>query len=262
MREKCGMLGHARRDQHRGERCGPCSAGADRGGSEQPAKARLAGADHPGDGGRAAAPRRSCAAPGCPSPASGAGRSGSCAKASTGCCATRPASPACRPCRQAVVERVVALTLGEPPGEATHWTGRAMAAASGVSLRSVQRIWAAHGLQPHRVRPSSCPPIRRSPPSSRTSSACTSIRRRTPGALGRREVPDPGARPDPAGAADQEGPGRHHDPSMHVPRWARAFLNDLASSSAAAIYPASSCSAKAAGPDVIRGPAPNHDYGF
>jgi transposase len=27
-----------------------------------------------------------------------------------------------------------------------------MAAASGVSLRSVQRIWAAHGLQPHRVR--------------------------------------------------------------------------------------------------------------
>ena len=52
----------------------------------------------------------------------------------------------------AVVDRVVALTLGDPPGETTHWTGRAMAAASGVSLRSVQRIWAAHGLQPHRVR--------------------------------------------------------------------------------------------------------------
>ena len=30
--------------------------------------------------------------------------------------------------------------------------GRAMAAVSGVSLRSVQRIWAAHGLQPHRIR--------------------------------------------------------------------------------------------------------------
>jgi hypothetical protein len=52
----------------------------------------------------------------------------------------------------ALVERVVALTLTEPPGEPTHWTGRAMAAASGVSLRSVQRIWAAHRLQPHRVR--------------------------------------------------------------------------------------------------------------
>jgi len=37
-------------------------------------------------------------------------------------------------------------------GETTHWTGRAMAQAVGVSHRSVQRIWAAHGLKPHRVR--------------------------------------------------------------------------------------------------------------
>jgi transposase len=50
------------------------------------------------------------------------------------------------------IDRVVALTLGDPPGETTHWTGRAMAGASGVSLRSVQRIWAAHGLEPHRIR--------------------------------------------------------------------------------------------------------------
>src|SRR5919204_1513509 len=60
--------------------------------------------------------------------------------------------PGLPPLPAALVERVVALTLTEPPGEATHWTGRAMAAATGVSLRSVQRIWAAHGLQPHRVR--------------------------------------------------------------------------------------------------------------
>src|SRR5215211_2126067 len=50
------------------------------------------------------------------------------------------------------VRRVLDLTLSEPPGEATHWTGRMMAKASGVSLRSVQRIWAAHGLKPHRIR--------------------------------------------------------------------------------------------------------------
>ncbi len=50
------------------------------------------------------------------------------------------------------VERVVAMTCGAPPGEATHWTGRAMATAVGISLRSVQRIWEAHRLQPHRVR--------------------------------------------------------------------------------------------------------------
>jgi transposase len=56
------------------------------------------------------------------------------------------------PLSKVVVERVVELTLAEPPGEATQWTGRAMAKAVGISLRSVQRIWAAHGLQPHRVK--------------------------------------------------------------------------------------------------------------
>ena len=60
--------------------------------------------------------------------------------------------PGLPPVLPAVIDRVVELTLAEPPGETTHWTGRAMAAASGISLRSVQRIWAAHGLQPHRVR--------------------------------------------------------------------------------------------------------------
>ena len=50
-----------------------------------------------------------------------------------------------------VVQMVVALTCREPPGEATHWTGRMMAKATGPSLRTVQRIWAAHRMQPHRV---------------------------------------------------------------------------------------------------------------
>ena len=51
-----------------------------------------------------------------------------------------------------VAERVVGLTFAAPPGETTHWTGAAMARAAGVSISSVQRIWRAHGLQPHRVR--------------------------------------------------------------------------------------------------------------
>src|SRR5690349_7904949 len=51
-----------------------------------------------------------------------------------------------------VAERVVALTMEEPPHEATHWTSAAMAEQAGVSVSSVQRIWRAHGLQPHRVR--------------------------------------------------------------------------------------------------------------
>ena len=51
-----------------------------------------------------------------------------------------------------IAERVVALTLAGPPADATHWTGAAMAKAIGISVSSVQRIWRAHGLQPHRVR--------------------------------------------------------------------------------------------------------------
>ena len=51
-----------------------------------------------------------------------------------------------------VNERVVALTMEEPPHEASHWTSAAMAEAVGISVSSVQRIWRGHGLQPHRVR--------------------------------------------------------------------------------------------------------------
>ena len=67
-------------------------------------------------------------------------------------CATRPASPARRRSRRKTTARVVALTCTEPPHQATHWTGRAMAKAIGISLGSVQRIWRAHQLQPHRLR--------------------------------------------------------------------------------------------------------------
>src|SRR5665213_3317929 len=51
-----------------------------------------------------------------------------------------------------VAERVIALTLSSPPFEATHWTAAMMAGEVGISISSVQRIWRAHGLQPHRVR--------------------------------------------------------------------------------------------------------------
>jgi hypothetical protein len=50
------------------------------------------------------------------------------------------------------LQLVIGLVTGPPPGEATHWTGRMLAKAAGVSLRSVQRILEAHQLAPHRVR--------------------------------------------------------------------------------------------------------------
>src|SRR3954469_23477240 len=63
---------------------------------------------------------------------------------------TRP--PGTAPVPMTTVAKVLALTCAEPPGETTHWTGRAMAAAVGLSLRTIQRIWEAHRLQPHRLR--------------------------------------------------------------------------------------------------------------
>jgi transposase len=63
---------------------------------------------------------------------------------------TRP--PGRKPVPAATVAKVLALTCGEPPGAATHWTGRAMARTVGLSLPTVQRIWRAHRLQPHRLR--------------------------------------------------------------------------------------------------------------
>jgi transposase len=63
---------------------------------------------------------------------------------------TRP--PGKAPHSTGTVAEVLALTCSEPPGEVTHWTGRALADVVGISLRSVQRIWQEHRLQPHRVR--------------------------------------------------------------------------------------------------------------
>jgi DDE superfamily endonuclease/Homeodomain-like domain len=51
-----------------------------------------------------------------------------------------------------IADRVIALTRTDPPVEATHWTASMMAKAVGISASSVQRIWRAHGLQPHRVQ--------------------------------------------------------------------------------------------------------------
>ena len=56
------------------------------------------------------------------------------------------------PLGREIADRVVALTLSAPRHEATHWTAPAMAKTVGISVSAVQRIWRAHGLQPHRVR--------------------------------------------------------------------------------------------------------------
>ncbi|MFA5191727.1 MAG: IS630 family transposase [Verrucomicrobiia bacterium] len=50
------------------------------------------------------------------------------------------------------IKAIVEATLHTTPRDATHWSTRTLAQASGVSHMTVARIWDAHGLQPHRVR--------------------------------------------------------------------------------------------------------------
>ncbi len=52
----------------------------------------------------------------------------------------------------AKVKAIIAATTQTTPPGATHWSCRSMAKAQGVSPATVQRIWDAHGLQPHRTR--------------------------------------------------------------------------------------------------------------
>ena len=61
----------------------------------------------------------------------------------------RPGTP--RTLDDARIEAVIVRTLESLPTDATHWSSRSMAKASGVSISSVQRIWRAFGLQPHRL---------------------------------------------------------------------------------------------------------------
>lgn len=49
------------------------------------------------------------------------------------------------------IEATIVRTLESLPAGATHWSSRGMARASGLSVSTVQRVWRAFGLQPHRL---------------------------------------------------------------------------------------------------------------
>ena len=50
------------------------------------------------------------------------------------------------------VKAIVEATLHTTPKDGTHWSTRTMAKDQGVSHATIQRIWEAHGLQPHRLK--------------------------------------------------------------------------------------------------------------
>jgi putative transposase len=98
-------------------------------------------------------------------------------------------------------ERVSALikkTIQTKPRGGTHWSCRSIAVETGLSKSTVQRVWHAFGVQPHRQKhfklstdPFFVEKVRDiESPGERD------------GALRRREEPDPGPGPDTAPAAD------------------------------------------------------------
>src|SRR5664280_1739164 len=62
-----------------------------------------------------------------------------------------PHGPSSRRLGPEKVHAIVEATLHTTPKDATQWSTRTMAKAEGVSHATIQRIWDAHGLQPHRV---------------------------------------------------------------------------------------------------------------
>src|SRR2546421_3574221 len=58
----------------------------------------------------------------------------------------RPGKP--RSIRDEHVERVIVKTLEEQPPNATHWSTRSLAQATGMSQTAISRIWRAFGLKP------------------------------------------------------------------------------------------------------------------
>jgi transposase len=64
------------------------------------------------------------------------------------CDEPRPGAP--RTIADERIEAVIARTLEGQPDGATHWSSRGMARDCGLSVSTVQRIWRAFGLKPHR----------------------------------------------------------------------------------------------------------------
>lgn len=59
----------------------------------------------------------------------------------------RPGAP--RTVTDEHVEAVIVKTLDETPVDATHWSTRSMAKATGMTQSTVSRMWRAFGLKPH-----------------------------------------------------------------------------------------------------------------
>jgi hypothetical protein len=62
-----------------------------------------------------------------------------------------PRSVAPRRVSDAQVEQVIVRTLEKTPRDETHWSSRGIAKAGGLGRATIQQIWRAFSLQPHRT---------------------------------------------------------------------------------------------------------------
>src|SRR3954451_22974764 len=69
-----------------------------------------------------------------------------------GLCGVRPGRGRKPTIARETIAEIVQATLHDKPPAETHWSCRSMAKATGVSPATVQRIWSARGIQPHRVK--------------------------------------------------------------------------------------------------------------
>ena len=65
--------------------------------------------------------------------------------------ADEPRPGAARTITDEQVEQVLVMTLEATPKDATHWSTRSLARATGMSQSAISRIWRAFGLKPHLV---------------------------------------------------------------------------------------------------------------
>ena len=113
-----------------------------------------------------------------------------------------------------VKQIIEATTQSKPPG-ATHWSTRTMAKAQGVSKATVQRIWFAHGLQPHRTKRFK---LSKDPHFTEKLTDVVGLlpqsSRQSCGAMRGREEPNPGAPAYPARPAHEKGTLWDDDPRL------------------------------------------------
>ena len=118
----------------------------------------------------------------------------------------------------AIESVIVQTTLHDKPVAATHWSTRTLAAHLSLGATTIRRVWQRNGLKPHLQRTFKLSRDPRFEDVGRCRGALPQPARARRRAQLRREEPNPGAQPHPAGPADEARARRHHDARLQEER--------------------------------------------